>query len=146
MGLAKHPAQQQASVVDAGCHGKDACRLKVFASVDSSEVDMAVGCPLRERTAEIVCGGVGNGTSEGVVEAIGSHAILVFAHWDDVDTLPCLQHDGPVVLRNTGDDVLVRQRPVSAHKAVFHPEVLVVGRDGGLHDGVLNKHRRVGFQ
>ena len=80
-----------------------------------------------------------------VVETIGAHHPLRLAQGHNVNTLPGLECELPVVIGNAGDDMVVGERPLLADTGVFDPYVLVgLGqRDPGL--GILHEHGGMGL-
>ena len=77
--------------------------------------------------------------AEGVVHHIRPHYPLGTADGYDVDALPGLQVDGPVVVGHACDDVVGGECPSIAHAAVLYPDVAVVGRELTAHHGILQE-------
>ena len=69
----------------------------------------------------------------------------MLAHRYDVYTLPLLECYLPIILRHSGDDMLVCECPLLADTAVLDPQISVLLCDLKPHLGILLEDGRVGF-
>ena len=112
-----------------------------MASLNVVDADAALLCPFCKRTAEIFH--FGKVATELIVKSVRTHRPMVFADGHNVYALSFAESQRPVVLRNTGHDVVLSEGPSGADEGVLHPDVAIVLVPLNLYVRVLYENGRM---
>ena len=138
--LGNHPSQNNTQFIEVFDYRKEAGCLHVVSIFNIGQEESALGQPLPYRNALV--GGFGQLqiALESIVKTVRAGYIGGFAHRNHIDTNAGGYIECPAIGWNTGDDILLVQRPRSRYAAVFDPHFGIVGGKRTLYLGILHEH------